>query len=109
MKPNAVKRLGMVRRREDLTYEQFTNHWLNAHAELCKKLPNMRRYSVNLLPPESAKLLGFDGFSDLWFDDEEVLKASLASPEGVTLLSDLPNFTSAIQPIVSHEYLMLGK
>ena len=108
-KPNAIKRLGMVRRKQSMTHEQFVDHWLNVHAELCKKLPGMRRYSVNLLAPESVPVLGYDGFSELWFDDEEALKASLASPEGVTLLSDLPNFTSAIQPIVSHEYLMLGK
>ena len=46
MKANAVKRLGMVRRKKSMTHEQFVTHWLTVHAELCKKLPGMRRYSA---------------------------------------------------------------
>ena len=108
MKPNAVKRLGMVQRKKSLTHEQFVHHWLNVHAELCKKLPGMRRYSVNLVSPEHVPVLGFDGFSELWFDDEPALWASLESPEGKTLLADLPNFAGAIHPIVTTETPMLG-
>ncbi len=107
-KANAVKRLGMVRRKQSMTHEQFVDHWLNVHAELCKKLPGMRRYSVNLIAPEFVPVLGYDGFSELWFDSAEALQAALVSPEGKTLLSDLPNFTEHIQPIVVEEYLMLG-
>jgi uncharacterized protein (TIGR02118 family) len=107
-KPNAIKRLGMVRRKQSMTHEQFVDHWLNVHAELCKKLPGMRRYSVNLLAPESVPVLGYDGFSELWFDSAEALQAALSSPEGKTLLADLPNFTEHIQPILVEDYLMLG-
>ena len=106
--PNAVKRLGMVRRKSSLTHAQFVDHWLNVHAELCKKLPGMRRYSVNLVAPEFVAVLGYDGFSELWFDSAEALQDALTSPAGKTLLSDLPNFTEHIQPIVVEEYLMLG-
>ena len=80
MKPNAVKRIGLVKHRKDLSYEEFTNHWLNVHAELCKKLPNMRRYSVNLISREQSEAFGYDGFSELWFDSADALAASLASP-----------------------------
>lgn len=104
----AVKRLGMVRRKQSMSHEQFVEHWLNVHAELCKKLPGMRRYSVNLIAPEFVSVLGYDGFSELWFDSAEALQAALVSPEGKTLLSDLPNFTEHIQPIVVEEHLMLG-
>jgi uncharacterized protein (TIGR02118 family) len=104
MVPNAVKRVGLVVKRDDMTYEQFRLHWLNVHAQLCKKLPNMRRYSVNLVDKERFPNFGYDGFSELWFDSEEALKASLESPEGKTLLADLPNFTKDIYPILTHEY-----
>ena len=107
MKPNFVKRIGLVKKRKDLSYEQFVDHWLNLHAELCKKLPNMHRYSVNLVAREQVAAFGYDGFSELWFDSEESLKASLGSPEGKTLLADLPNFTDSIHPLVVEDYLML--
>lgn len=109
MTPNAVKRIGLVKRRKDLSYEEFKTHWLTVHAELCKKLPNMRRYSVNLVSREQVEAFGYEGFSELWFDSAEALKASLESPEGKTLLADLPNFVDSIHPLVVEDYLMLAE
>lgn len=107
MKPTFVKRIGLVKKRKDLSYEQFVDHWLNVHADLCKKLPNLRRYSVNLVAVDQVAAFGYEGFSELWFDSSEALAASLGSPEGKTLLADLPNFTDSIHPLVVDDYLML--
>jgi uncharacterized protein (TIGR02118 family) len=107
MKPGSVKRIGMVQRKKSMTREQFETHWLTVHAELCKKLPGMKRYSVNLVAAADIEKLGFDGFSELWFDSKEALDAALQSPEGKTLLADLPNFVEHIQPILVEEYPML--
>ena len=104
MSPNCVKRLGLVVKKASLSHEEFSRHWLTVHADLCKKLPNLRRYSVNLVDRNRFPEFGYDGFSELWFDSEAALTASLASPEGKTLLADLPNFTERIYPILSHEY-----
>ena len=109
MKPKYVKRIGLVKKRKDLSYEQFVDHWLNVHAELCKKLPNMLRYSVNLVDREQVEAFGYEGFSELFFESAEALAASLSSPEGKTLLSDLPNFTDSIHPLVVEDYLMLAE
>lgn len=103
-----TKRLGLVRKREDMSHEQFTRHWLTVHAALCCKLPNLRRYSVNLVDKSRFPHWSYDGFSELWFDDEASLVASLASPEGKTLLADLPNFAGTIEPIVSVETQYIG-
>ena len=107
MASTMFKRIGLVKRRKDLSYEQFTAHWLGVHAELCKKLPGMRRYSVNLVDREQAERFGYDGFSELWFDSVEALDAALKSPEGRTLLADLPNFVEHIDPLVVEEHPML--
>ena len=104
MSPNCVKRLGLVVRKSTLSHAEFATHWLTTHASLCKKLPDLRRYSVNLVDRERFPEFGYDGFSELWFDSEEALNASLAGPEGRTLLADLPTFTERIYPILSHEY-----
>ena len=101
------KRIGLAQRKKTLTREQFEAHWLTTHADLCKKLPNMRRYSVNLIPVGRFPDFPYDGFSELWFDSEEALKASLASPEGVRLLADLPNFVEKIEPLLVEEHQML--
>ena len=102
-----TKRLGILRKREDMTYQQFRDHWLNVHADLCTKLPKMRRYSVNFVDHERFPKFGYDGFSELWFDSEADLNAALNSPEGKTLLADLPNLTNDISPIIAVEHVML--
>ena len=98
-----TKRLGILRKKEGMSHEQFVNHWLNKHAALCTKLPKLRRYSVNLVDRQRFPKFGYDGFSELWFDSEEDLVAALGSPEGKTLLADLPNFAGDIDPIISVE------
>ena len=101
------KRLGLVQRKKTLTREQFLNHWLTTHADLCRRLPGMRRYSVNLIEPGRFPHMPYDGFSELWFDSEQALQAALESPEGRTLLADLPNFVEKIDPVVVEEHQML--
>ncbi len=98
-----TKRLGLVRKREDMSHEAFTHHWLGVHAKLCAVLPGLRRYSVNLVDKQRFPHFDYDGFSELWFDDEPSLWAALESPEGKTLLADLPNFAGKIDPIISVE------
>ena len=98
-----TKRLGILRKKEGMSHEQFVNHWMNKHAALCTKLPKLRRYSVNLVDRQRFPKFGYDGFSELWFDSEEDLVAALGSPEGKTLLADLPNFAGDIDPIISVE------
>jgi uncharacterized protein (TIGR02118 family) len=107
MSKTYTKRLGILRKKEGMSHEDFVKHWTTVHAPLCCKLPGLRRYSVNFVDRERFSKFGYDGFSELWFDSEADLHASFASPEGKTLLADLPNFTSQIDPIISVETQML--
>ncbi|NTB94912.1 EthD family reductase [Agrobacterium tumefaciens] len=108
MSKTMVKRIGLVQRKQSMTRSEFETHWLNVHADLCKRLPGMRRYSVNLIEPGRFPNFPYDGFSELWFDSEADLIAALGSEEGKTLLADLPNFTDKIDPLLVHEHHMLG-
>ena len=102
-----TKRLGILRKKEGMSHDEFVNHWLNKHAALCVRLPGLRRYSVNLVDRKRFPKFDYDGFSELWFDSEETLVASFNSPEGKTLLADLPNFAGDIDPIISVETQIL--
>lgn len=102
-----TKRLGILRKKDGITHEAFVSHWLEKHAILCTKLPGLRRYSVNLVDRQRFPDFGYDGFSELWFDSEDALNASLQSPEGRMLLSDLPNFAKDVSPIISVEHQII--
>ncbi len=99
-----TKRLGILRRKDGITHEEFADHWLKRHAALCVKLPGLRRYSINFVDRQRFPNFDYDGFSELWFDSEEALVAGLNSPEGKTLLADLPNFAKDVSPIISVEH-----
>ena len=102
-----TKRLGILQKRADMTHEQFRAHWTTTHAGLCAVLPKLRRYSVNFVDRARFPKFDYDGFSELWFDNEDDLHAAFASPEGKVLLADLPNFTGKIDPIISVETQVL--
>lgn len=102
-----TKRLGILRKKESMSHEEFVRHWTTVHANLCMQIPGLRRYSVNLVDRDRFPKFGYDGFSELWFDSEEDMHGAFASPQGQTLLADLPNFTSQIDPIISVETQML--
>jgi uncharacterized protein (TIGR02118 family) len=102
-----TKRLGILRKKEGMTHEQFVQHWTTTHATLCKRLPGLRRYSINFVDRNRFPKFGYDGFSELWFDSEADLVAAFQSPEGKTLLADLPNFTGDIDPIIAVETQVL--
>jgi uncharacterized protein (TIGR02118 family) len=98
------KRIGLQRRRADLSHEQFVAHWVNVHAPLAKRLPGLRRYSVNVVDREHYPYFGYDGFSELWFDSQADFQAALKSPEGVTLLADLKNYVERVDPVFVEEH-----
>ena len=102
-----TKRLGILRKKEGISHDEFVDHWLNKHAALCARLPGLLRYSVNLVDRKRFPKFNYDGFSELWFDSEEALTAAFSSPEGKTLLADLPNFAGDIDPIISVETQIL--
>jgi uncharacterized protein (TIGR02118 family) len=101
------KRIGLQRRRPDLSHEQFVAHWVNVHAELAKRLPKVRRYSINVIDRERYPFLGYDGFSELWFDSQADCEAAFRSPEGVTLLADLNNYVERVDPVFIEEHQII--
>jgi len=104
LKKTFTKRLGILRRKDGITHQEFVDHWLHRHATLCVQLPGLRRYSINLVDRQCFPNFDYDGFSELWFDSEEALNAGLQSPEGKSLLADLPNFAKDVSPIISVEH-----
>jgi uncharacterized protein (TIGR02118 family) len=90
-----VVRMGMIRRRPDLTPAEFSDHWSGPHGVLATKIPNLRRYHQNhtiaTLPfgglPDRWSL---DGLSELWFDDIDSMMRGITSPDYGGLAQDTP-------------------
>ena len=81
--------IGLLKRPDHWSAADFRHWWLEEHAEIAKKLPGLRRYTVHpptdSFDPVSGKLDGapsHDGLAFLWFDDKQAAEAAFASPQG---------------------------
>ena len=86
-----IKRVSMVRRRPDMSHEDFVAYWLGPHAEIAREMPGALGYVVNVAhDPAEA---GWDGFAEVWFDSREAADAAFASEPFASLIkADRPKF-----------------
>ena len=88
--------IGVLKKPDYWTTEQFRDWWVNDHAEIAKQLPGLRRYTIH---PLTHNLDGFtgelggapshDGVAFLWFDDEDAARNAFASSSVLTALSSM--------------------
>ncbi len=83
-----------LRRRPDLTPEQFDSYWRDTHAPLVRRHAaalGIRRYVQSIrfesdLAAAAAKVRNapapFDGVAELWFDSLEAVQAGFATEAG---------------------------
>lgn len=82
----------LFKKREDLTFEQFLDHWKNVHVPLVLKVPNIRRYIISPIRSAPIGVPEYDGMAELWFDDEVTARAALETPETMATGRDGHNF-----------------
>ena len=94
-----IKRMGFLKRRDDMSVEQFQHHWHDVHAPLVlEELTDMRRYVqahvlVGTRGPEGRS--AFDGVPQSWWDGLEVgqlQQVAMADRPRTTAVADLDNF-----------------
>lgn len=95
-----LKLMYCVKRRPELTREEFDRYWIEHHAPLVRAqrdLLGIRRYiqTIPLANPEAQRRLqasrgteavDFDGCAELWYEDLETLLAARKTPEGARAL-----------------------
>jgi uncharacterized protein (TIGR02118 family) len=103
-----IKLVFCLRRRDDLSREEFQRYWFEQHGPLVRSHADtlgIRRYvqvhsiddgiSLAVAGPRSSPL-PYDGVAELWFDDLEALAAAGSTDEGraagAALLADERTF-----------------
>jgi EthD domain-containing protein len=100
-----VKRITLVRRREDMTRDDFAKHLLGEHAEIAKRAPNLRGYRVNLV--RQAEAAGWDAVVESWFDSEQA--AVWPEPVRSEIVADRPKFIKDLEFFFVDEHVVVGK
>jgi len=106
-----IVRSGLLRRKPDWSLQEFRQHWRDHHGPLAAKLPGLRRYEQNHVTDSVQRGINFergpeqlDGFSMLWFDSLDAMRAAMATDAGRALVADELHFIGDLR-IVSIDQL----
>jgi uncharacterized protein (TIGR02118 family) len=102
-----LKRMSTLKRRPDVSAEDFKREWFDIHSFLVKRLPQVKGYTQNLIfdrsqgrtkpaAPTMYDEMPIDGIVELWFENVNDLKATFASDAGRTLMTHGAEFIAEI-------------
>ena len=88
-----MKVLYVMFKKEGTDREEFRRYWRDTHAPMAKQIPGISGYVQNhALPDPEGNEPPYDGFAELYLDDQEAMEEALATQEGEAVVGDLPNF-----------------
>jgi uncharacterized protein (TIGR02118 family) len=104
-----MKAIAFLRKRDDLTFQQFSDHLLGKHVEFMRALPGLRRWSANLAV-HGDDPAPYDAVTEFWFDDAEAFQVAMSSAEVAAALKDGEEFVAAPGPtlMVAREHNVIG-
>jgi uncharacterized protein (TIGR02118 family) len=78
-----VKAFNFFKRKPGLSVEDFRSYWLNEHAAVIRKIPELRKYIASITLPSAYRNREplYDGISEAWFDDESALRDNADSAQ----------------------------
>jgi len=92
----SVKVMAFLRRRPDISYEAFQEHWRDRHAPLVAGLPHVLRYAQTQPLAEhyrSGRQPLFDGIAELWWPTLDAVSEAWRSPQMEIDNSDMAHFS----------------
>lgn len=98
------KLMVLLKKKPELSDEEFARYWLEKHAPLAKKMPGLRRYVVNVVRRPPGREPDYHGVVELWFDNVAGMKKAFTSPEGTATQKDTEVFASGLVTMYIDEY-----
>lgn len=97
-----IKRISLIRRKPEMTPDEFWEHYTGPHGAIARKMPGVRKMVLSrVVGPRSAE---WDAVGELWFDDASAVEKAFADPEIARLLSqDRPLFLGHSEVIFAEE------
>lgn len=101
----------LVKRRPDLSPEEFARYWVREHTPLTASVPGVRAYTVYTAAGSQESELAFDGVAILSFDDRAAYDAAVAGPEFAVAIADAPNFQDVLitTSFFGDEHVIVGR
>jgi uncharacterized protein (TIGR02118 family) len=95
-----VKLIYVIAPKAGMSRADFQRYWLDVHAPIVKKIPNLKRYVINLSQPRSdGTVTAIGGVAELWFESLDAMKTALGTAEARNARADIQNFTEVARNI----------
>jgi uncharacterized protein (TIGR02118 family) len=98
------KLITLVTKKQMMSDKEFAEYLLEVHAGLAKKMPDLRRYVMNMVQRPPNKEPEYHAVAELWFDDRESMKKAFSSPEGELTQKDTEEFASKTTTLFIEEH-----
>ena len=82
-----LKVISLLKRKDDMTLEEFRKWAMDEHPPLGKKLPGLRHYRMSVVLEDDSDL-PYHAVSEFWFDDNEARLAAFGTPQGKAAAED---------------------
>jgi uncharacterized protein (TIGR02118 family) len=99
-----LKVMVFLRKRDDLSRDQFREHWRGPHGAIALRMPGLRKYVHNHAVADGGP---WDGIAEMWFDDQAAMAAALSSPAAVEAAQDSPNFIAETKLMIVDDIEMM--
>jgi uncharacterized protein (TIGR02118 family) len=103
-----VKIVSVIKRRSDLSFEQFVAHWQDRHAPFVARLPGLLRYIQSPALQHARRTWPWDGMAELWFEDVYAIKLAFESPAADNLREDEKHFIGDQQWFIATDHPILA-
>lgn len=95
-----IKRITLLRRKDDMSDADFRQHWAEPHAEIAKGFEGLARYNQNRVDEICWQTgdVTFDmhGIVELWFTSQGAVARNATSATTQSLIEDEPKFLSGL-------------
>jgi uncharacterized protein (TIGR02118 family) len=81
----AFKAIILLKRKDEMSSEEFANWWLEEHSKLARQLPGLQKLCFNLVVNEESE---FDGAAELWFKSQTEFEAAYQTDIGKKVAED---------------------
>ena len=104
-----INAITIIKKKHNLTYENFQNYWKNEHAEIVTRSPLVGTY-VQSHPIYNDKLTfedTVDGIAEIWFEDTNEMRTLAATKEYKNIQDDEKVFIdgSAVRLIIAEDII----
>jgi len=98
-----IKVFSLLKRRPDMSLQDFRKWILEEHSKLALSITALRRYTLNVLREDEPEA-EFDAVSEMWFDGEEAYRAAFLSEQGKEAARDVMAHCSRRTHLVVQEH-----